>query len=157
MSLAARLLAPLAALELPLRGALERLRPPATPLGPWGESWAALYLRAHGCQLLARNCRPARHLELDLVARHGRTLLFVEVKTRRSETYGPPRLALTPAKRDHLRKAATAYLAQHGLLASTPYRFDAIEVIGTPGQGRPTLRWLQHLDFSHTRAPDLYC
>ncbi|MGN0885528.1 MAG: YraN family protein [Candidatus Spyradenecus sp.] len=157
MSLAARLLAPLAALALPLRGVWERLHPPASPLGAWGEAWAAQYLRAHGCQILARNCRPTRHLELDLIARHGRTLLFVEVKTRRSETYGPPRLALTPAKRNHLRKAATAYLAQHGLLAATAYRFDAVEVIGTPGHGRPTLRWLQHLDFSHTRSPDLYC
>lgn len=157
MSLVARLLAPLAALELPLRGAWERLFAPATSLGTWGEAWAARYLRAHGCQILARNCRPTRHLELDLIARHGRTLLFVEVKTRRSEAYGPPRLALTPAKRNRLRKAATAYLAQHGLLASTAYRFDAIEVIGSPGHGCPILRWLQHLDFSLTRSPDLYC
>lgn len=157
MSLATRLLAPLAALALPLRGALERLRPHTLPLGAWGESWAALYLRAHGCQILERNCRPARHLELDLVARHGRTLLFIEVKTRHSEAYGPPRTALTPAKRAHLRKAATAYLARRGLLASTAYRFDAVEVIGSPGLGRPTLRWLQRLDFSHTRPPDLYC
>lgn len=157
MSLAALAIAPFAALALCLRGAWERLLPPSVPLGTWGESWAALYLRAHGCQLLDRNARPTRHLELDLIARRGRTLLFIEVKTRRNEAYGPPRLALTPAKRAHLRKAATAYLAHRGLLASSNYRFDAIEVIGTPGHGRPTLRWLQRLDFSHTRPPDLYC
>lgn len=152
----ARVLALPHLLLLPLYALAERLWVPRLAVGAWGERWAARYLRAHGCRILARNCRPTRHLELDLVARQGSVLLFVEVKTRRNEAFGAPLLAIHARKRQRLRRAATHYLAQHGALAAR-YRFDAVEVIGRPGCGMPQLRWVRRLDFSATRAPDLYC
>ena len=151
------LLAPLWLLLLLLRGPWERLTRCNRPLGAWGESWAAWYLRAHGCTLLGRNVRPRRHEELDIVARRGPIYLFVEVKSRRTGAFARPLVAIDTRKRNHLRSAATHWLAQRGLLTtSLRYRFDAIEVIGLPGRGRPTIRWVQRLDLSRTRAPDLY-
>ena len=134
---------PLARARLVLWALPERLLPPARDRGAWGERWAARLLRACGCAILERNARPTRRGEIDLVARRRGVILFVEVKTRLDETYGRPLDAVDARKRAHLRKAAIHWLAQHGL-REAPHRFDAVEVIGTPGHP-PTLRWVQRL------------
>ena len=121
--------------------------------GAWGETWAARLLRAHGCAILERNVYPCRHGELDLIAKRHGVILFVEVKTRASEAFGRPLVAIGPRKRQLLRRCATHWLAQNGLLRAS-YRFDAVEVVGAPGRGMPTLRWIRRLDMTATRAPD---
>ncbi len=73
----------------------ERPSAPRQRLGRWGEGVAATHLEAHGYTILARNWRCAAG-EIDLVARDGETLVFVEVKTRRGRAYGAPEEALTP-------------------------------------------------------------
>jgi putative endonuclease len=126
------------------------------PTGAWGERWAARYLKLHGCRILAQNVRPIRYGELDLIAKQGRIFLFVEVKTRKNEHYGPPITAIHTRKRKLLRKCATHWLARRFLLNDqTLYRFDAVEVIGTPAKGIPEIRWIKQLDMSETRAPEL--
>lgn len=130
---------------------------PPLKAGPWGERWAARLLKAHGCRILGMNVRPCRHGELDIVARKGQVILFVEVKTRRNEAYGRPLDAVNRRKRELMRRCATRWLSKkHILNVKTLYRFDAIEVIGSPDAcSIPQMRWVRQLDMTETPAPDL--
>jgi putative endonuclease len=96
---------------------LERLMDPMPisprELGRRGEDHAAQYLVDLGWQIVDRNYH-TRFGELDIVALDPeRTLIFVEVKTRRSTYTGTPLEAVTPAKQRHLRRAALDWLAAH--------------------------------------------
>lgn len=135
----------------------DRLFPgPTLPTGAWGERWAARYLRLQGCRILACNARPCRHGEVDIIAKQGKVYLFVEVKTRKNEAFGPPITAIHTRKRQLLRRCANHWLGQRFLLNDrTLYRFDAVEVIGGPSGGIPEMRWTRALDMSATRAPEL--
>ena len=93
--------------------------------GIWGEAQVANYLRAHGYQLLAHSYR-CRYGEIDLIARKGKVLCFVEVKTRANLDYGLPREYVTAGKQEKLRKTAAFYLSAHEL--DCPTRFDVAEV-----------------------------
>lgn len=83
-------------------------------LGRWGENLAADYLQERGYEILAQNVRTP-HGELDLVARHvaDNVIVFVEVKTRATSTFGFPEEAVTPRKQAHLLNAAQTYIQQH--------------------------------------------
>ncbi|MBU4215765.1 MAG: YraN family protein [Actinobacteria bacterium] len=81
-------------------------------VGRYGEDLAAAHLEAAGWQVLDRNWRCV-HGELDLVALDGDELVAVEVKTRRSRTYGSPAEAVTRTKLARLRRLAAAWLAAH--------------------------------------------
>ena len=126
-----------------LRGRREPERGPRSArVGAWGEERAAEYLEAHGYTVIGRNVRPDRRDELDIVARIGETLVFVEVKTRRREAFGRPMRAVDRGKRHALNRAAAAYLRKAGF-PKLYYRFDVIEVLGQPEDGEPLIR---HLD-----------
>lgn len=90
------------------------------------EELAAEHLRRIGYRIVERNYRN-RLGEVDIIARHQGTLVFVEVKARRSTRFGHPKLALTPAKQRKLSLVALAYLKQHGLLDAKA-RFDVVTV-----------------------------
>ena len=101
-------------------------------LGKIGEDLATGYLQDLGYEILERNWRFKR-VELDIVAQSGSTLVFCEVKTRRSVSHGIPSDAITPLKLQHIRTAALHWLSNnqsrhHGI------RFDAISVIYSDGQ-----------------------
>ncbi len=96
-------------------------------LGQIGEEEACRYLTLHHYTLLARNWRVG-HLELDIVAEHFGEIIFVEVKTRRSEAVETAFDAVDEEKRYHLVQAARAYMIDHCLKA--PYRFDIVTVVG---------------------------
>jgi putative endonuclease len=83
--------------------------------------------------VLARNWR-VRAGELDVVARSGATIVFCEVKTRRSDTFGLPAEAVTPAKRARIRRLAVQWLADNGEHAAV-LRFDVASV-KPDGRGR---------------------
>jgi len=130
------------------RWVVARLRPSPRPLRPgeWGEQIAARHLRRSGLRILGRNIRVGRRDELDIIAWEGDTLVFVEVKTRATEQFGPPVSAVGPAKRRHLSRAAVRYLRAHYRSSPPPYvRFDVIEVIGRPGGPRPEVRHLRNV------------
>ena len=76
-----------------------------------------------GLTIVARNFR-TRFGEIDLIARDGRTLVFVEVRMRRSAAYGGAAESITPRKRGRLVAAANGYLALLG--REPPCRFDAV-------------------------------
>jgi putative endonuclease len=78
--------------------------------GQIGESLAAAYLSGLGFEILARNVR-TRYGELDIIAREGDTLVFVEVRTRRDDRLGSPEESVGPAKQAKLGALAEAYLA----------------------------------------------
>ncbi len=80
--------------------------------GSSGEEIASNYLVANGFTLLHRNWR-YRHLEIDIIASKGKTLHFVEVKTRSSELYGHPEDSVSKRKISFLKTAMNEYMLQH--------------------------------------------
>lgn len=112
-------------------------------LGQWGEALAANYLRDRGYAILAANWR-CRFGELDLIAADGRFLCFVEVKLRRSGSYGRAGESVDWRKQEKLRTAAGLYLAQ----APTDLqpRFDVVEVYVPQGleTAHPQIRHLKN-------------
>ncbi|EPR41678.1 UPF0102 protein yraN [Desulfovibrio sp. X2] len=102
-------------------------------LGERGEAAAEKLLRAKGYRVLYRNWR-AGSLELDLVCRTGRTVVFVEVKARGAGSRGSPTDGLTPAKRSRLARAAAQWLSAHDLWGA-PCRFDLVAVHAAKGEG----------------------
>jgi putative endonuclease len=98
-----------------------------------GEDLAAKYLRRHGYQILDRNVHLGR-FEIDIIARDGDTIAFVEVKTRKSDAYAAPEENVTPEKRRHIRHAAHLYIAQPDA-PDTYYRYDVVSVV-MPEKGR---------------------
>jgi putative endonuclease len=84
---------------------------PLHAIGKAGEEEALRYLSQQGYRILERNYR-CRFGEIDLIARDGKTLVFIEVKTRRSQRFGPAAASVTLVKQHHLIKAAQVYLAR---------------------------------------------
>ena len=95
-----------------------------------GESLAAAHLKARGYEILAQNYRAMRG-EIDLVARDGDCIVFVEVKTRRTLKFGLPQAAVTAQKQRQISKVALAYLQTHNLF-DAPCRFDVIAIHLSP-------------------------
>jgi putative endonuclease len=110
---------------------------PKKSLGQRGEDEAARYLRKLGYRILARGRRLASG-ELDLVALDGRTIVFVEVKTRTSQEVGHPADAVDLAKQRRLTRLAVTFMKRHGLL-EFPARFDVVAITWPAGHGRPTI------------------
>jgi putative endonuclease len=95
-------------------------------LGKIGEDLACRELERRGYAILARRYR-RRGGELDIVARDGQTVVFVEVKTRDGRSYGDGVDAVTGLKRRRIVQVATDYLARHRL-ADRPCRFDVVSI-----------------------------
>ena len=106
------------------------------PLGLRGERYAARYLRRKGYKIVARGTR-SRRGELDLVAVDGRTVVFVEVKTRRHAGDGSPAVAVDAEKQRRIARAALVFLKRHGLLEHAA-RFDVVAIIWPKVARRPT-------------------
>lgn len=100
-------------------------------LGALGERHAARFLRARGLRLLEGNYRTTFG-EIDLIARDGDTLVFVEVRTRAGDSDAiTPLDSVNPEKQRRLVRLARAYLRRRRL-AELPCRFDVVEVLATP-------------------------
>ena len=103
-------------------------------LGDRGERAAALHLRRKGMRVIVRGYR-TRLGEIDLIARDGDTLVFVEVKSRRR---GVPAEAVTPEKQRRITLAALYFLRKHGLL-EVRSRFDIVAVLWPDERGEPQI------------------
>ncbi len=117
--------------------------------GEWGEKLAARFMRKLGYKVLGRNVRLGPRDELDVIVRQKDLLVFVEVKTRKSEAYGRPSDAVNTAKRRALSRAAVHYLRDCAY-PNVYFRFDIIEIVGEPKQGTPTIR---HIENAFTLDP----
>jgi len=95
-------------------------------LGAKGEALACAFLQAKGYKIIERNYR-SPHGEIDIIAWHDRTLVFVEVKTRTSLTFGHPEESITALKKQHLRKSALEYVRSKAL-SYHEFRFDVIGI-----------------------------
>jgi len=96
-------------------------------IGNFGEKIAADYLIEKGYLLLDRNYH-TRYGELDLVMLEDGIVVFVEVKTRTSETFGHPEESITPSKLEHLQNAGLLWLQAHPE-SSDDWRIDAISIL----------------------------
>jgi putative endonuclease len=113
---------------MPFRGRLGGMTRAKDAVGAYGERVAVRYLLDQGMVLLARNWRCATG-EIDAVLRdRGDVLVFVEVKTRRSERFGTPAAAVLPAKVVRLRRLAARWLSQ-ARIHPHEVRFDVVEVL----------------------------
>jgi putative endonuclease len=106
-------------------------------LGKSGEELACAELRRRGYAILARRFR-TRGGELDIVARDGTTLVFVEVKARRTARFGTAAEAVTRTKRARLARMADEFLSR-ARLASVPCRFDVVAVTVAGGGAAPSV------------------
>ncbi|MDP3985698.1 MAG: YraN family protein [bacterium] len=95
--------------------------------GNVGEMHAALYLQKKGYTILHQQWRQLPYGEIDIIARRGKELVFVEVKTRRSRAFGYPEEAVTKKKRQKIAGLIDRYLQIHRH-RDVAYRFDVIAV-----------------------------
>lgn len=95
--------------------------------GTAGEDLAATYLTGKGYRIMQRNFYFGRNGEIDIVARDGEVLVFIEVKARTSSMYGTPEEAVTAAKQRTIRFAAQGYCYIHNI-ADTECRFDVVAI-----------------------------
>jgi len=95
-------------------------------LGKIGEDYAAQHLIKSGYSIIHRNFR-TKFGEIDIIARDGKYLVFVEVKTRRSKEFGYPREAVDSYKQVRIKNLANLYLAKKKLFSEYT-RFDVVEV-----------------------------
>ncbi|MEB3329526.1 MAG: YraN family protein [Candidatus Sericytochromatia bacterium] len=109
--------------------------------GQLGEGLAYGFLTAKGLTVRARNWRTARG-ELDLVCVAGDTLVFVEVKVRRSAVCGGAAEAVDGRKRHRVTRTAQAYLARHP--HAGPCRLDVVSISWS--QGVPSIEHLEGVD-----------
>ena len=96
------------------------------PLGRRGERAAEKYLKRNGYRIVARTFRAAG-AEIDLVAMDGKTLVFVEVKTRRGIGAGAPEEAVDARKQTRMHRAAEAFARQYRV-GETEMRFDIVAI-----------------------------
>jgi putative endonuclease len=101
-------------------------------LGKGGEDLAADVLVARGYAILDRRYR-TRHGEIDIVAQHGATLVFIEVRARTTAEFGRAAETVTAAKRRKVMAMAAEYLARHRI-TNRPCRFDVVAIDGARGE-----------------------
>ncbi len=111
-------------------------------LGEHGEVLARQYLKAKGYQILEANFRN-KIGEIDLIVREGRTICFVEVKTRRSLQQGQPYEAVHPWKIRKLSQMAAIYLKYKYHSIEIPSRFDVISILQDQ-QGPPAIQHIKN-------------
>ncbi len=125
---------------------------PHLALGKQGEQLAEQFLVKAGMHIVARNWRPQgaqAGLELDIVARHKKEIVFIEVKTRTHQRLkGEPYTAFTPQKQAKLTKAAQLFLAQQSLW-DAPCRFDLISIVAMADGTFSVEHFINVIEFGH--------
>jgi putative endonuclease len=110
-------------------------------LGSWGEQRAKAYLEERGYEIIAKNVRSA-YGEIDLLARQGGTLVFVEVKSRSSLGFGYPEEAINELKQQHLLDCALDFLQSHPEHVGD-WRIDVISILRS-NEGPPEVEHFEN-------------
>lgn len=97
--------------------------------GNAGEDLACRYLEKNGYEILERNKHYSRFCEIDIIAKHKNTVVFVEVKTRRTNAYGTPLEAITRTKYENICKGVQYYIVENKVKS---YRIDVIGITLKP-------------------------
>lgn len=111
--------------------------------GNYGEDLACQYLAKSGYKILERNYR-IRGGEIDIVAKDGEYLVFVEVKARHSHEYGPPAESMTPWKIKYLIKTAQFYVLKIGW-GDKPYRLDFVGIDYADDPQKPKIELIKNI------------
>lgn len=117
-------------------------KPSLREFGNWGEEVATRFLIKLGYVIVDRGWRD-RAGEIDVIARDGREVVFVEVKTRHDLSNGYPEEAVTPQKQRTLRVMAERYMKKLSALEDLPYRIDVIAI-----RKDATGTWLKHFKYA---------
>lgn len=100
--------------------------------GSEGEEIACEFISKLGYKIVERNYQFG-HGEIDIIAKDGEILVFIEVKYRKNLEYGPPELAITKGKQNLVKRTATAYLWEKEIKDELS-RIDVIAILKIPGQ-----------------------
>ena len=100
-------------------------------LGDHGEDLACKFLEKNGYKIIERNKSFSKFCEIDIIAQIKNTLVFVEVKTRKTNSFGSPLEAITKTKYSHIRQGALTYLGENSKKFSN-FRIDAIGITLEP-------------------------
>ena len=114
---------------------------PRDELGRRGEDAAAAYLKGLGYRIVGRRERVLRG-DIDIVALDGRTVVFVEVRSRSDTRHGHPAETVGQTKQRRMAELATAYIRRHGL-EDCSVRLDVVAVT-VPDAGRPVVEHYQN-------------
>lgn len=106
--------------------------------GMEGEELAARYLKERGIEVITRNFRCPIG-EIDMVGRHGKTVVFIEVRSRTDSRFGLPQESITRSKQKRLTRLAQWYLKRFGL-EREPARFDVVAILWRDGE--PEVKWI---------------
>lgn len=98
-------------------------------LGDAGEDLACRYLQKQGYEILERNKHYSRFCEIDVIAKYKDTIVFVEVKTRKTDNFGAPMEAITASKYANIRKGVQFYLSENKI---KNFRIDVIGITLKP-------------------------
>jgi putative endonuclease len=123
-----------------LRNLFGSTKAPSEAMGDRGENLAARYLRNRGYKIITRNFRCDAG-EIDIVARDGKTIVLVEVKTR-SYDDPTPEAQVNEHKQNQLTKAGKVYLSRYGN-PQPPARFDVVAIVWPQGR-EPIIRHTPH-------------
>lgn len=110
-------------------------------VGDYYESLACAYLQGEGVRIVERNYRALRG-EIDIIARDGKYLLFIEVKYRRDKRFGAPEAAVTFSKQRQICKLSKLYLYSKKYSTDFPIRYDVIAI--TDVENTTTIRWYKN-------------
>lgn len=97
--------------------------------GDAGEDLACRYLEKQGYEILERNKHYSKFCEIDIIAKLKKTVIFVEVKTRKTDSFGTPFEAITRTKYENIKKGVQFYLSENKI---KDYRIDVIGITLKP-------------------------
>ncbi|MCD7879201.1 MAG: YraN family protein [Candidatus Gastranaerophilales bacterium] len=109
--------------------------------GKTGEDIAKAYLEKKGYKIIETNWHYSKNAEIDIIAKKGSSLIFFEVKTRSSLSFGHPFEAINRLKLEKIQKAATAYLLE----SSVKYKDYRIDGIAITGFDNPVIEHLENI------------
>lgn len=111
-------------------------------LGKWGEAKARTFLERKGVKILVSNFRTP-YGELDLIGLEDSQVVFFEVKTRSSSSFGFGEQSINRVKQQHLIDSAESYMQSHPQLGEN-WRIDAIVIDGNPSRKKCEIRWFKN-------------
>lgn len=100
--------------------------------GKLGEEAAAGFLKQNGYEIIERNYY-YQHGEIDIIAKEGTILAFIEVKSRRTAAFGEPEESVTPKKQELIRRTAEGYMIERNI-GEAECRFDVVSVVMQDGK-----------------------
>ena len=110
-------------------------------IGTGNEELACNYLISKGCRIIARNFR-CRQGEIDIIAKDGAYLCFIEVKFRKDDGFGEPQEAVNVSKQRKISRVSRFYLYSKKVSFDIPIRYDVIAV--SLNEGSYTFKWIKN-------------